>query len=135
MAKRRHKTGNFSAALCLIALLAESVAFPHFALAAEDAPANSSPPLLCATPFIRMYKEQQIARAKYVIRKYIHDKYAWDDSLYHIGKDAKNAGFDVARFLIKHQNDEHPAAPGGGKSLVIEVDMRTMRIVRELGFQ
>ena len=121
----------FSATLCLISLLTASAALPLFAAAKEDAPVNPSRPVY-GTLMVIMYEEQQMAKAKDVVQKYIHDKYAWDESIYQIRMDSKNASSDVMRVLISHRDDEHPAAPGGGKSFLLDVDMRNMRIVREL---
>ena len=88
---------------------------------AGDAAMNASAPAITA--------------AKQSIRQYVAESYAWDADSYDVVVDAEEPGTTIARFLVLHVDDAAPSAPGGGKSLVIRFDMRTMRILGELHFQ
>ena len=78
--------------------------------------------------------QRSIARAKGIIKEYVSEKYAWNDGDYSISGEAEEED-RIIKFLVYHQDDKHPDAPGSGKSFLIEFDMQRMMVLKEIRFQ
>ena len=79
---------------------------------------------------------EKFTQAERVIKKYVHDKYAFDDLVYEISIHTKYAHTHIVQFMIYHQDDQNPTPRfGGGKSFVVEFDMLKMAVLREWHFQ
>ena len=91
------------------------------------------------------YPARQVDQAQAVIADYVRDKYGWRAEQYDI---IINSAFlndyrqknqlppPIAQFLLSwHKDPEERPTPGGGNELLFEIDMESMKIVKEWGFQ
>ena len=92
-----------------------------------------------------MPSHDNIAKAEKLIKDYLTQKYAWNESEYNISVKSEEPTQNIVEFMIRYKRDaERTPSPegqprvfraGGGKSRVFRVDMKNMTVVRELGFQ
>jgi hypothetical protein len=100
---------------------------------AEEVYASQKPELKGNTVVVT---REDIVNAENVIKKYVYDKYTWDDAVYEICIDSKNtADENIVTFLIYHQDDKKPTSRGAGKSFLVKFDTQKMLILQEIGFQ
>jgi hypothetical protein len=77
-----------------------------------------------------------IARAEEVIKKYVNEKYAWDESTYKICLYLVHPMDYIMQFMVYNQDDSQlKHFGGGGKSFVTIFDTIKMEVLEELIFQ
>lgn len=77
--------------------------------------------------------DDQFAAARQVVDDYVQQKYQWPRSSYRI--EFKLRDGDAFLFLVVHKDDENSIVPGGGKSISVDVDLKTRRVLSEFHFQ
>jgi hypothetical protein len=91
---------------------------------------------LCASPAVAEgINHVRIARAEEIIKKYVSEKYAWNESLYEIYIDSKKSLENTVCFAVRRRDDEHPPSAGRGKSFLVVFDMKKMNVRREMSWQ
>ena len=73
-----------------------------------------------------------------MVEAYVGDKHKWPRDSYRV--ELKFRDGDTLTFWVIHKDDEtrwkgSNVAGGGGKSFELEVNAKSLRVVRELGFQ
>lgn len=68
-----------------------------------------------------------------VVVKYIEATKAWPPGDYSIQR--SRAEGETIVFEVIHKDDLERRSPGGGKSIEVYVDTRTLQVSKELGFQ
>jgi hypothetical protein len=76
-----------------------------------------------------------IEKAENIIKKYIHDNYGWEESVYEISLESKNQEDNFINFFVGHEDDIKSGIRGHGKSLLLKFDMGEMKVVEELPSQ
>jgi len=89
-----------------------------------------------------MPPHDNIAKAEKLIKEYLAQKYAWNESEYKIRVGLEKPDQNIVEFRIYHKDDyERFPAPEGqprvfhvgrGESFVLQVDMKNMVVLREL---
>lgn len=81
------------------------------------------------------YSKDTLVRAENVVARYMEEQHRWRNEEYDILLYQTDPSSPVVTFMAFHHDDKNPAGPGGGKSLLIQVDMEKMTVVRSLAFQ
>jgi hypothetical protein len=80
------------------------------------------------------YNKTDIEQAEKIISEYLESNYKWKYEEYELSVYSEESSA-IITFLVYHNDDRNPTQPGGGKSLLIKMDMEKMVVVQELGFQ
>lgn len=77
--------------------------------------------------------DDELAAARKAVDDYVQEKHRWPRSSYRI--ELKRRDGDILDFWIVHKDDEKSIVPGGGKSISVDLDLKSLRILREFKFQ
>ncbi len=78
------------------------------------------------------------AKAVQVVEGYVGETHKWPRDSYRVELNRRDG--DMLTFWVIHKDDEAArkganVAGGGGKSFAVDVDAKSLRVIRELGFQ